>query len=643
MTRREIGPVRVMLAAFVTTALGTGLLAGSRPEACQPAAINVLFDAVKTGDVTRVQALIESDPALVKATDATGRTPLHWAARGTSRPVLALLVEKGADVNALDRGGLAPIHSLAARGDTQGLTLLLDRGADVNLASAQRETALHQAAQAGRVGAVQMLLARKAGLELANAYGRTPLVLAAREMGGIQVIRVLLNAGANVATTDKFGDTALTLAAWRGSADVVDLLLAHKAPLPSGRQAIEVFDNAVTKGLTSLFHALPSAGVDFARDLGFGRSFMHSAAEGGSVTILDVLAARKLDPSKADAFGWTPLHVGADAGRAEAVSWLLAHGAAINARTTMGQTPYNIADDNGDATMKALLQKQGAETSAPHFPQLNGPYLGQKPPGRTPEIFAPGIVSAAFSMHSNVVFSPDGTEAFWSVIVPARGVGYGSGRTMVSRLVGGRWTYPKRAVFDGVPLDDVPMFHPDGQHLYDMAERPMPAGFPAGGEHIWVWDRGGADGWRNPRPVDATVNSLRHHWQFSVDRAGTLYFSSTWNGASGIFRSRLVNGAYAEPEHLGPRINATGAGASFPFIAPDGSYLLFTRGRDDTVISFPDSSGAWGEPMSLGPEYRGMLPVVSPDGKYLFIGRDQRSYWADAGIIGELKLRGAPR
>lgn len=27
------------------------------------------------------------------------------------------------------------------------------------------------------------------------------------------------------------------------------------------------------------------------------------------------------------------------------------------------------------------------------FPKLTGPYLGQKPPGTTPEIFAPGIVS----------------------------------------------------------------------------------------------------------------------------------------------------------------------------------------------------------------------------------------------------------
>jgi hypothetical protein len=458
-------------------------------------------------------------------------------------------------------------------------------------------------------------------------------------MGGAAVIRALLSAGANVAAADKSGDTALTLAAWRGSGDVVDLLLAHKSPLPSGRKAAATLDSAVAKGLSFLFTVMAGDDVDYARDLGFGQTYMHSAAEGGSVGILEALAGRKLDPLKADTFGWTPLHFAADYGRREAVLWLLAHGAAIDARTTLGQTAYTIADERGDAAMTSLLREKGAETSAPRFPELRGPYLGQKPPGRTPELFAPGIVSAAYGMHSNVVFSPDGTECFWSLMIPPRGAGYSTGRTLVSRLVDGRWTYPRPAEFAGTRLDDVPFYHPGGQHLYDMANRPMPAGQPAGGEHIWIWDRNAADGWRNPRPVDATVNNLPQHWQFSVDRAGTLYFTSTWNGARGIFRSRLVNGAYAEPEHLGPRINADPAGASFPFIAPDGSYLLFVRGRDEMVVSFADVSGAWGDPISLGPDFRGMLPTVSPDGKYLFISREYRSYWAEAGIIEELRKR----
>jgi hypothetical protein len=48
------------------------------------------------------------------------------------------------------------------------------------------------------------------------------------------------------------------------------------------------------------------------------------------------------------------------------------------------------------------------------FPALSGPYLGQKPPGLTPEIFAPGVVSTPMNEHSPAAFSPDGTELFCS-------------------------------------------------------------------------------------------------------------------------------------------------------------------------------------------------------------------------------------
>ena len=43
------------------------------------------------------------------------------------------------------------------------------------------------------------------------------------------------------------------------------------------------------------------------------------------------------------------------------------------------------------------------------FPALKGPYLGQKPPGNTPELFAPGIVSTRHYENS-ITLSPDGNE-----------------------------------------------------------------------------------------------------------------------------------------------------------------------------------------------------------------------------------------
>ena len=59
-----------------------------------------------------------------------------------------------------------------------------------------------------------------------------------------------------------------------------------------------------------------------------------------------------------------------------------------------------------------LTQKDTKDNE--NFPVLRGPYLGQKPPGDVPELFAPGIVSSVYWEHSGAVFTPDGKELFWS-------------------------------------------------------------------------------------------------------------------------------------------------------------------------------------------------------------------------------------
>jgi len=605
--------------------------------ACQGEAPVGIHEAVRAGNVAAVTALLDRTEALIGARDESDATPLHVAARGTVPELVTLLVARGAELNAVDKSGTAPLHILASRGDLAGMTLLIDKGANVDIEGGDGGAPLHSAAMGRQVGAIRLLAARKAKLEHRNRYGRTPLVVAAREMRGAPVIGTLLDLGAQIDAADTANDTALTLASWRGSLDVVDLLLATGATIPiGGLKGRWVLENAVSTGLAELFRRMVEKGAELPAESGQGRTLLHNAAEGGSAPIIATLLERQFDVNRRDANGWTPLHFAVDKGRAEAVATLLARGAAIDARTVMGQTARNITEDNGDAAMASLLSGKGADQNPPRFPDLRGPYMGQKPPGQAPEVFAPGIVAARYGLHSNIVFSPDGTEACWSVMVPPRTAGYSTDRTLVSRLVDGRWTYPARAVFDGVAVNDVPFFHPNGQRLFDMSDRPLPGGETAGKENIWVWDRG-PKGWTNPRPLDATVNQLPHHWQFTVDRTGTVYFSSTWSGARGLFTSRLTGGRYSEPEHLA----AMGADASFPYVAPDGGYLLFVRGMQDLHVSFKAAQGRWGEPVSLGPELAGMLPIVSTDGKYLFVIGREGPRWVDAACIE--RLRPKPR
>jgi len=71
-----------------------------------------IFNAVKNHDVTKAKLLIETNSKLVNAKDGTGRTPLHWAARGVDLELMTYLIRQGADVNALDNNHMAPIMSV---------------------------------------------------------------------------------------------------------------------------------------------------------------------------------------------------------------------------------------------------------------------------------------------------------------------------------------------------------------------------------------------------------------------------------------------------------------------------------------------------------------------------------------------------
>jgi Tol biopolymer transport system component len=115
-----------------------------------------------------------------------------------------------------------------------------------------------------------------------------------------------------------------------------------------------------------------------------------------------------------------------------------------------------------------------------------------------------------------------------------------------------------------------------------------------------------------------------------MTKDGTIYFGSDRAGGKGrtdIYRSRFVNGKYVEAENLGDAIN-TQFNEFEPFIAPDGSFLIFMaggradgRGGFDLYISY-NRNGAWTTPTNLGDQINSSSneysPTISPDGKYFF-------------------------
>jgi len=573
-----------------------------------------IFDLLRKGDIPAVKALVEKSPQLVEAKDANGMTLLHYAAYGR-------------DAGLID--------------------FLIDKGAKIDLAGGQAKTPLHIAASNDLREAVAALVKRGAALEIKDDYSRTALILCARERGQAATARILIDAGANVNAVDKFGSDALELAAWRGKAELIDLLIEKGAKVPeSGEKWQAGLFQAASQSLTTLFGRLTDKGQDLKAVDPSGESLLHSAAAGGSAKIVGALLDKGFDPARADRFGWTPLHYAALNGRQEAARILIEKGALIDARTIMGQTPYNVAlERKMDAVALQLIEK-GADKSGIRFPELNGEYLGQKPPGDKSELFGLGIISSIWGLHSTAVFSPDGNEVYWAPMMTFPGEIYSRGGLLTMKRVDGRWTAPSWASFSGPNgEDDVPFFSPDGKRMYFISRRPLPGESQVGSEKIWYADRT-ADGWSVPQPMDPNVNSVHKHWQFSLDGEKNIYFAGQppdTRGLGDIYLARFSGGQYAKPVNLGDPFN-TAATEDTPFVALDGSYLLFSR-QFDIWVSFRGEGGAWTAPVKLGPEVNSpsieLCPMVTADGKYLFFlsQRDGEShaYWIRADVIGKLK------
>jgi ankyrin repeat protein len=605
-----------------------------------------IHEAVQKGNLEKVKALVAQNEAVVHSQDDTGRTPLHWACRGRSLELVVFLVGKGADVNALDNNQIAPLHSLAARNNVQAAKVLIGKGADINIKDYDKQTPLHHAAASGHTEISNLLVKKGAKLEIKDNWGRTPLLLCARERGGPELARVLIEGGAEVNARDKFGATSLNLASWRGKEGVVDVLLASGADVATkGSESRRLMMHAASHGLENLFSRLDSGGADLTLTLQSGGTLLHEAAGGGSLPIIKDLIAKGLNVKQKDQFGWTPLHYAAKNGRDPAVGFLIENGADLDARSIMGQSSFNVAQEFKQTAVIEVLKSKKADQSPLVFPLLQGDYLGQKAPGETPEVFGLGIVSSIWGLHSSVVFAPDGNTALWTPMVWMPGSLYSTGIIYMMERENNHWSPPQTAFFSGKFDDDVPFFSPDGNKLFFISSRPLPDVPQSRKERIWYMDKTG-EGWTDPQPVDAAVNDMQLHWQFSVNNEGDLYFNSRAAdgfGGGDIYWSKFKEGRYLKPKNCGPAIN-TEKGEGTPFISPDGSYLIFQR-ELDLFISFRKADGGWNEAKTLGSPIntRGneLCPVVSPDGKFLFFistrGGDNQVFWVDAGIIQRMK------
>jgi ankyrin repeat protein len=143
-----------------------------------------IFEVSAIGSLGQVTSLLRRKAELARTYSPDGFTALHLAAFFGHPGIARVLLDCGADVNAESRNGrnLRPIHSAAAHRQPgislELVRLFLANGADPNPKQEGGYTPLHQAAAHADIKMVELLLEKNAEVNPRTDDGRTPLTLA---------------------------------------------------------------------------------------------------------------------------------------------------------------------------------------------------------------------------------------------------------------------------------------------------------------------------------------------------------------------------------------------------------------------------------------------------------------------------------
>jgi len=271
----------------------------------------------------------------------------------------------------------------------------------------------------------------------------------------------------------------------------------------------------------------------------------------------------------------------------------------------------------------AMLYAQNDGTSA-----LTGPYLGQKPPGMTPEVFAPGIVSKAGFIEFKGGFSPDGREYYFyrhalPKIIPT---------LYFTKIENGKWTIPAPLPIAQGAAASHPCLSADNQWLFFYwrfnPEKNRKTGFYA--------SQRTETGWSEPKYAGQGM-------YLTSDNAGRMYTTeSVWGSQPKHYLAEITfrDGLFIPVQRL--TIHPHYENQTHPCIAPDGSFLLFDINveKGSLYVSFKEKNGNWGDAIDLTkhgfkPDSRGAY--ISPDGKFLFYSVDDDIWWVSIQAIEKLR------
>ncbi len=302
--------------------------------------------------------------------NAQGQTALALAAALDDADAVDLLLQAGADPDTRDAAGTTPLMSALSGIVVRRLTA---SGADPNAVDHSARTPLIAAAEGERAEVVRALLDAGADPEQPDDLGYTALHFAAGNLGEASedCIKALLDAGSEVDEETRDGMTPLMVSAHLGCVDAVRVLLSRGADVNARSQGgntplmlaldpsqqLSRWDLARTSQTEEVVRALAESGADLNAQNDSGLSALHFAARVFTSSLVRTLLELGAAVDLMSQEGQTPLMYAVAQGHDDMVMALIDAGADVNARDAKGKTPLHIAAGNDEESLSEKEQK----------------------------------------------------------------------------------------------------------------------------------------------------------------------------------------------------------------------------------------------------------------------------------------------
>ena len=219
-------------------------------------------------------------------------------------------------------------------------------------------------------------------------------------------------------------------------------------------------------------------------------------------------------------------------------------------------------------------------------------------------------------------------------------------RIYVSKLDKGKWSQPEKIGFSDNQSDVYPFFMPNSDSLFFTSYRRVPADTSKKtNANFWFsdWEEGK---WQKPLPFEAANLIYNYNSQPCVTLDETIYFTSNlpdWSRTYTYFMKKNKDG-YDAPQPFEPVNTFRQKDTLTQFfevcVAPDKTYMILTaalknskngaNNSADLFISF-NKNGTWTIPRNLGSlintDKTECFPYITPDGKFLLFTRDFSNFY----------------